>query len=67
MSAMSLLPSPENLSLTYAVWPGPIKNQRTFFNLATNVFDISFWLTLGSEIGLQLEINRLSLFGFSIC
>ena len=35
-------------------------------NLAANVFDISFWSTLSSEIGLQLEINRLSLFCFSI-
>ena len=31
-----------------------------------NVCDISFWSTLRGETGLQLEINRLSLFGFSI-
>ena len=39
MSAMSLPLLPKNLPLTYAVWPGPIKNGRTFFNLAANVFD----------------------------
>ena len=66
MSAMSLPFSPKNLLLTYAVSPGPIKNERTFFNLASNVFDTSFWSTLRSEIGLQLEKNRLSLFDFSI-
>ena len=31
-----------------------------------NVCDISFWSTVSGETGLQLEINRLSLFGFSI-
>ena len=53
-------PMCKNLPLTYAVWPGSIKNERTFVNLAANVLDISFWSTLSSEIFLQLEINSLS-------
>ena len=60
---MGLPLSPKNLLLAYAVRQGTIKNGR-LISVLRLTFLICFWSTLSREIGLQLEINRLSLFDF---
>ena len=54
-----------NLPFTNAVWWGSIKERRNVLSLASNPFYITFSSRFNKEIGIQLQINLLSLFSFS--